>query len=109
MKIAVVLPKEGTVAYIDYLCVLKDTPKRDLAEFFINYCLGGEAMSRFVEIQNNSVSIKDAKIPAVLKGIVLGSEAEWEKIDLIAWDYILPRWKDLEEKWKKEVIPAVKR
>ena len=109
MKLAIVLPKEGTVAYIDYLCVLKDSPKRDLAEFFINYCLGEDAMTRFVDTQKNSVSNKYARVPAELKGIVLGSEAEWEKIDLINWDYILPNWKTLEERWKKEVLPAVKR
>ena len=101
MKLSIVLPKEGTVAYIDYLCVLKDSQKRDLAEFFINYCLGEEAMTRFIEIQKNSVSNKNAKVPPELKGIVLGSEAEWEKIDLIDWGYILPNWKNLEERWKR--------
>jgi len=108
MKLLLVIPKEGTVAYVDYLCVLQGTKKRDLAEFFINYCLSEEPMTRFVELQKNSVSNKNVKIPAELKGTVLGSEAEWEKLQLVDWDYVMPRWKELEERWKKEVLPLVK-
>jgi spermidine/putrescine-binding protein len=107
LDISISIPKEGTVAYLDYLCVLKGTKKRDLAEAFINYCLSDEAMSRFIAVQKNSVSNKNATVPDSLKGLILDSEEEWAKIQFIDWDYVLPNWDKLEEKWKKEVMPLV--
>lgn len=107
LDISITLPKEGTVAYLDYLCVLKGTKKRDLAEAFINYCLSTEAMTRFVAIQKNSVSNRNAQVPDGLKELILDSDAEWKKIQFIDWDYVLPNWDQLEEKWKKDVMPMV--
>ena len=103
---ALVFPKEGSVAYLDHLSVVRGTKKRDLAEAFINYAMSTEASKAFMkkhfQIVANQEVVKD--IPPLMKPFYPATEAGWKKIDFIDAKVLEPLRKELEERFVKEVL-----
>ena len=104
MNLGIVSPKEGAVAWIGYLTVLKGTKNRDLAEAFINWCLDPERQTRFSSAVGGWVSNKYSKVPPELKGIQPSSDEEFKRESFFDWNLLNEKWVELEERWKKEVL-----
>jgi spermidine/putrescine transport system substrate-binding protein len=71
---AYVLPKEGSVIWVDRLAVLAKAPHRDLAEQFVNFCLEpeiGARISNFTQFASPNLAARpflkpdDLKNPAI--------------------------------------------
>ncbi|MBW2123343.1 MAG: extracellular solute-binding protein [Deltaproteobacteria bacterium] len=103
-NVRMVFPKEGAVAWIGYLTVMKGTKNRDLAEAFINWCIAPENQTHFAQINGGWVSNTKAKIAPALKGVVPSSNEEFKKTFFFDWDLLNKQWGELEERWKKEVL-----
>lgn len=103
-NVKMVFPKEGAVAWIGYLTVMKGTKNRDLAEAFINWCVAPENQTRFAQRNGGWVSNTKAKIAPALKGVIPASNAEFQKTFFFDWDLLNKQWSALEERWKKEVL-----
>ncbi len=85
----------------------KGTKKKELAEFFVNHALSDDIMTNFLKANSVSVANRYAKVPDEIKDIILDSEKKWESITPLDWNFILPQWDKLDERWKKEVLPVV--
>ncbi len=105
MPIKLVFPKEGTNGYYDYLMVVRGTKKKEMAEAFINFALQPEIQSEFVKKQFNSVSNKYAEIPEDLKWLIFDTEEEYDNFSIFVWDKIEPIYKEIDERWTKEILP----
>jgi spermidine/putrescine-binding protein len=101
-----VFPKEGSVAYLDHLSVVRGTKKRDLGEAFINYAMSTEAQRAFLlkhfQIVTNQEVVKD--VPPLMKSFYPATEDGWKKIDFIDAKVLEPLRKELEERFVKEVL-----
>jgi spermidine/putrescine transport system substrate-binding protein len=105
-KYAMVLPEEGSVAYLDHFCVVRGTKKRDLAEAYINYLVSTEAQTAFLKAHYNLLVNKEvvSEIPAVMKDIHPRTDEDWRKLNFIDAEYLEPLRKDLEDRFMKEVL-----
>jgi spermidine/putrescine transport system substrate-binding protein len=59
---AYVIPEEGSLIWVDSLCVLARAPHRDLAEQFINFCLDprvGARISRFTQFASPNAAARE--------------------------------------------------
>lgn len=105
MDIKGVFPKEGTNGYYDYQMVVRGTKKKALAEAFINFALRPEVQSDFVQRQFNSVANRYAKVPDNLKWLIFDTNEEYEKFSIFDWEPIEPLYKQIDERWNKEILP----
>ena len=105
MDIKQVFPKEGFSGYYDYLMIARGTKKKDMAEAFINFALRPEIQSSFVQAQFNSVSNRHAKIPNDIKWLILDTNERYENLSIFDYAAIEPMYKQIDERWNKEIIP----
>jgi spermidine/putrescine-binding protein len=105
MPIKLIFPKEGTNGYYDYQMVVRGTKKKEMAEAFINFALRPEIQADFASKMVNSVSNRHAKLPEDLKWILFDTEEEYENFSIFVWDVIEPRYKEIDERWTKEILP----
>jgi spermidine/putrescine-binding protein len=105
MDIEQVFPKEGYSGYYDYLMLVRGTQKRELAEAFINFALRPEIQARFVKAQVNSVSNRHAEIPDDLKWLIFDTNEEYENFSIFEYGAIEPVYKEIDERWNKEILP----
>ena len=103
-NVKMVVPKEGCVAWIGYLTVMKGTKSRDLAEAFINWCIDAKNQTNFAQRNGGWVSNSKAQIAAPLKGVLPSSDEEFKKTVFFDWNLLNKQWSELEERWKKEVL-----
>ena len=100
-----VIPKEGTVGYVDYYSVVRGTPERDLAEAFINHLLDPEFQSEFSRVQyywlSNAKTVID---PDPRKAFIPRTNEEIARLGLdFDQDYLVANWSMIEERLKREV------
>ncbi|RLB37970.1 MAG: hypothetical protein DRH12_13575 [Deltaproteobacteria bacterium] len=108
MNIAMVVPKEGVVAWIGYLTVLKGARNRDLCEAFINYCIDPKSQSRFAAAQGEYFSNRKTHIPEDEKGIIPTTNEEFKHITFFDWNLLNKNWDKLDARWKREVLTQAK-
>ena len=58
-KYGMLIPEEGTPGFIDYLCTVKGSENRDMAEVLINYMLDPELQAEWAE----QVTLLDVQLP----------------------------------------------
>ncbi len=88
-------PKEGTYAMISTVQVAKMTKEPDLAMKFINYVLSPECQEMFAEKTYYAPTVRNAKIPSELEGILLSGEdienlyiPDWEKVNEVKEQWV---------------------
>lgn len=98
----IVRPKEGTFGMITTLNVVKTTKNPDLAMKFVNFCLGAECQEAYAKFNLYAPTVKNAKIPAELKNILLSGESIDNLFvpDWVAVNKIKAQWA---ERWDKTI------
>lgn len=108
MNVAMVVPKEGVVAWTGYLTILKGAKNHDLCEAFINYCIDPRSQTRFAKLQGEYFSNSKAQIPANEKGIIPCSNKDFKHLTFFDWEFLNKNWSKLEGRWKREVLTQAK-
>ncbi len=105
MDLNFVFPKEGFNGYYDYQMVVRGTKKKDLAEAFINFALRPEVQAEFVKRQFNSVANKYTTIPQDVRWFIMNTSGEYDRFSVFDWEPIEPLYKQIDERWTKEILP----
>lgn len=105
MELNFIFPKEGFNGYYDYLMVVRGTKKKEMAEAFINFALRPEIQSDFVRRQFNSVSNRYAKVPEDVRWFIMDTNEKYEQFSVFDWGPIEPLYKQIDERWNKEILP----
>jgi spermidine/putrescine-binding protein len=100
-----IFPKEGFNGYYDYQMIVRGTKKKELGEAFINFALKPEAQAEFVKRQFNSVANKYTNIPQDVKWFIMNTSGEYERFSVFDWEPIEPLYKQIDERWNKEILP----
>ncbi len=102
-KYAMVIPEEGTPGFMDYLCVVKGTENRDMAEVLFNYMLDPELQAEFAENIPYPMSNKNVVYGPNARQLVPLSEEELQsKMVLMDWIYITDNWDLIDERLRRE-------
>ncbi len=105
MPINFIFPKEGFNGYYDYQMIVRGTKKKELAEAFINFALRPDVQLDFVKRQFNSVSNSKVRAPKEVTWFIMDTNEEYEKFSPFEWGDIEPIYKEIDERWNKEVLP----
>ena len=105
MPINFIFPKEGFNGYYDYQMIVRGTKKKELAEAFINFALRPDVQLDFVKRQFNSVSNSKVRAPKDVTWFIMDTNEEYEKFSPFEWEDIEPIYKEIDERWNKEVLP----
>ena len=102
-KYGMVIPEEGTPGFMDYLCVVRGTENRDMAEVLFNYMLDPELQAEFAENIPYPMSNKNVVYGPNARQLVPESEEELQsKMVLMDWAYITENWDLIDERLRKE-------
>jgi putative spermidine/putrescine transport system substrate-binding protein len=103
-KIAVAIPKEGSIAQINTVNLVAGAPNPDAAQAFINYALGEEAQKAFAEKSfYGPVNSKVKLSPEVQLRIFGDTEASKRQMHL-DWSFITERYSAWVQRIKREVM-----
>ena len=104
-KYGMVIPEEGTPVFLDYLCTVRGTQNRDMAEVFINYMLDPELQGAFAEEvpywMSNSKTVYGPNASVLIPPT---NEEREAMVIMPDWVYIVNNWEHIDERLRKEVM-----
>ncbi|HDI07550.1 MAG TPA: extracellular solute-binding protein [Candidatus Bathyarchaeota archaeon] len=99
----ILIPEEGTLAWLGSLCIVNGTKVKELAEAFINFALSPISQSRHVTLSGNFVTGNFSKVPDEQYFNPSNNE-EMSKLVFFDWGYLLEHWTEFEERWNTEIL-----
>ena len=104
-KYGMLIPEEGTPGFIDYLCAVKGSENRDMAEVMINYMLDPELQAEWAEQVPYWMSNSKVEYGPNARRLIPDSEEELlSKMILIDWAYVTENWDVIDERLRKDVM-----
>ena len=103
-KFGMVVPKEGSANAPDYMCVVRGTEVRDMAEAFINYMLDPVLQAEWAEEVPYWMSNSKVEYGPIASQVIPPTNEEREALFFnVDWDQYLGLWDHIDERMRKEV------
>ena len=103
-KFGMVIPKEGSPDGLDYLCTVRGTEKRDMAEAFINYMLDPVLQAEFAETVPYWMSNSKVEYGPLASQLIPPTTEEREALFLMLdWESVVDTWDHVDERMRKEL------
>lgn len=95
--------KEGQFADDVYINVVKNAPNKELAQLFIEYTLEKGTQEKFIELNNEAPTNKNAEMSAEKDAILVYGQDEFDKCTFFDYNFLNGIKPTLIEEWQKIV------
>lgn len=95
--------EEGDFADDVYINVVKNAPNKELAQRFIEYTLEKETQEKFIELNNEAPTNKNAEMSAEKDEFLVYGQDEFDKCTFFDYDFLNGIKPTLIEEWQKIV------